>query len=112
MGFETVNGDIVSQELLSTYFKTLVNKFFKILPIKENGEESLDVYMKSLQSEILGCSDLIVALNNDPEILSLVSILQSLIDNPECSVKSVKREVFKAISICNKLKYKYCKKED
>jgi len=39
--------------------------------------------------------------------VSLLNILQYLIDNPECSLTVVKREVFRAISICNKLKAKY-----
>lgn len=112
MEYKTTGGDTVSTELLSNYIKSLINKFFKILPIKENGEQSLEIYMQSLQSEILGCKDLIIAFNNDPEIISLVAILQNMIDNPDCTVKAVKREVFKAISICNKLKFKYCSKEE
>lgn len=107
MMFDTTTGIPVSKDLLCNYFKNLVNLFFKILPIRENNEDSLVVYMESLQTELLGCKELIIALKNDSNYLTLLSILQYLIDNPECEVHKVKREVFRAISICNKLKSKY-----
>lgn len=99
----TVNGTPVAAELLQNYFKNLVNQFFKILPIRESGEASLPVYMASLQAELLGCQGLVTWLRNDASYLTLLAILQYLIDNPSCTVREVKREVFKAISICNRL---------
>lgn len=104
---ETSLGISVEDELLQNYFHNLVNSFFKILPIREKEEDSLSIYIQSLQIELLGCKSIIVALNNDPQYLTLISILQYFIDNPECEVYKVKREVFRAISICNKLKTKY-----
>lgn len=102
-----VYGDNLSPQLLHNYFKTLVNQFFKILPIREQNEESLVTYMQSLQAELLGCKGVVIELQHDAAYLTLIAILQYLIDNPSCSVREVKREVFRAISICNKLKAKY-----
>ena len=62
-------------------------------------------------AELIGCKELIAAIHEDPLFMSLISILQYLIDNPSCSVKVVKREVFRAISICNKLKARYAVSE-
>lgn len=107
MIIETVAGVEITDEILNKYFNNLVNLFFKILPMKEKEEETLDVYLRTLQVELLGCKNLIIVLNNDSRILSLVSILQYLIDYPECSVPDVRREVFHAISICNKMKSLY-----
>ena len=84
----------------------VLNNYFRF-PIKESGESSLDTYMRSLQAELLGCKELIEAIHEDPLFLSLIAILQYLIDNPSCEVSVVKREVFRAISICNKLKSRY-----
>lgn len=56
---------------------------------------------------MLGFNELILAIQDDPLFVSLLNILQYLIDNPECSLVVVKREVFRAISICNKLKARY-----
>lgn len=103
------NGIEVSEELLSNYFKSLVNCIFKILPMKENNENSLNVYMRSLQSEMAGCQRLIDAIDNDSAFMSLLSILQYQIDNPNCPVNTTRREVFKAIALCNKLKAQYLK---
>lgn len=111
MMIETRTGIQMDAKVLSNYLHTLINLFFKILPIKESGESSLDTYMRSLQAELIGCKELIAAIHEDPLFMSLISILQYLIDNPSCSVKVVKREVFRAISICNKLKARYAVSE-
>lgn len=105
----TAIGEPISEEMLCNYFKFLVNRFFKILPIRENNEKTLSVYVKSLQTELLGCKDFVIRLNHDSSVLTLLSILQFFIDNPECPVEDVKREVFRAINICNKLQTKYAK---
>lgn len=110
MMVETTAGVPIDAEVLNNYFRTLVNHFFKILPIREQNEDSLTTYMQSLQAELLGCKGLVSAIQNDASYLTLLSILQYLIDNPECSVREVKREVFRAISICNKLRAQYAVK--
>lgn len=102
-----MNDTAVSQQLLYNYFKNLVNSFFKILPIKEEQPETLGTYMCSLQKELIGCEHLVVGMGDEPAFLSLLSILQYLIDFPECTQREVKREVFRAISLCNKLKAMY-----
>ena len=102
------NGYDVPTNMVDKYLDRLVNQFFKILPIKENGEPSLYEFMKSLQAELLGFKGLMDQIGNDSMYLTLLSILQFLIEN-ECEIPVVKREVFKAISICKKLRIKYCK---
>ena len=93
----------ISHVLLKNYFESLVNRFFKILPMRENHEDSLPVYMKGLQAELIGCKSFIPDFDSNSLYMSLLCILQYLIDIPDCSVKDTKREVFGAISICNKL---------
>ena len=92
---------------LKNYLRNLVNLFFKILPIQESEEASVVPYMKSLQVELLGCRSLICALQDDSHFVTLLAILQFLIDHPDSSHQVFKREVFKAISICNKLSAQY-----
>ena len=107
---QTTAGVPMSAAVLDNYLRSLINLFFKILPLKESGERSLETYMKSLQAELLGCfycNALVEAIHDDSMFLSLASILQYLIDNPDCDVVFVRREVFRAISICNKLREKY-----
>lgn len=112
MTVETAAGIPMSNDMLVGYLRYLVDRFFKILPIKENkngefNEGDLIVYIESLQTELLGCQGLILALKNDPAFVSLLNILQYMIDNEDCSKVTTKREVFRAISICNFLRDKY-----
>lgn len=102
----------VSEEILSKYFHSLVNSFFKILPIWESGEPSILTYIESLQIELLGCKGFLLSIKEDPLFISLISILQYFIDTPDCDVSVVKREVFRAISICNKLSNRYANCQD
>lgn len=97
----------VNEAVLNNYMKNLVNMFFKILPMKENGEDTLGVYLCGLQSELIGCGNVIEAFHNDARFLSLISILQYMIDHPDCETKDVKRGVFSAISMCNKITKTY-----
>lgn len=101
----------ISSTLLRNYFRNLVNQFFKILPMRESEESSLCVYMKSLQVELIGCKEFIPDIRENSSYLSLLAILQYLISNPSASISEVRREVFKAISICNKLKAIYAQVE-
>lgn len=97
------------EDTLHNYFQYLVDHFFKILPMKEHGESSVDVYMESLKFEILGFNKLFTDTKHNASIITLLSILQNLIDSPSCDITIVRREVFHAISICNKLKDLYTK---
>lgn len=101
----TTNGYNIPTEMVGNYLGGLVNQFFKILPIKESGEPSLNEFMRSLQVELLGHKGLMRYLKYDSMYMALLSILQYLIDN-DCDTPVVKREVFKAISICKKLSWR------
>lgn len=103
----TSTGVQINDNVICNYFKNLVNLFFKILPLRENGEQTLPVYIRSLQIELIGCKNIIIDLQNDNNIITLISILQYFYDNPDSPISEVKREVFRAIAICNKLKDKY-----
>lgn len=107
---KTINSYDIPDTMLNNYLGGLVNQFFKILPIKESGEPSLNEFLKSFQAELLGFKCLMDQIGNDSMYLTLLSILQYMIDN-DCDTHVVKREVFRAISICKKLQKKYCNTE-
>ena len=107
MILDTASGHQIDSVLLKNYFRALINQFFKILPLWEAKEPSLEVYMQSLQAELLGCRELVRVVRDDALFLSMASILQYLIDNPGLGTPVVKREVFRAISLCNRLQAKY-----
>ena len=96
----------VNDEMFARKLHGFVNQFYKILPIKESGEPTLVQYMKSLQREMLGCQALMTALENDAQYLSLLSILQYMIDH-ECDVATVKSDVFRAINILKRMQARF-----
>lgn len=108
---ETVRGTGICEDAVSGYLRNLVNLFFKILPLRESEQKTLVSYMQSLQIELLGCEALLHDERSSAGLVSLVSILQYLLDNQESNVAVYKREVFKAIGLCNKLARRYEKGE-
>lgn len=103
----TVNNMQVSETLLENYFSCLVNRFFKILPMREKNEETLNTYLQGLQIELMGCKSFIPEMDKNEMYLSLLNILQYFIDNSDCPIKDVRREVFTAINLCNQLRNIY-----
>jgi len=97
----------LTPEVVARYFRYLVNRFFKILPIRENGEGSLVPYLTSLQRELSGFRNLIDYINGDAQYTALMAKLQWMIDNPDYKFMDFRSEVFGAISICNTLKVRY-----
>lgn len=95
------------EKMLNNYFHTLINLFYKILPLWECEEPSRHVYVKSLQLELLGCKELLEPIKEDAGFVSLISILQYFIDHPDSPTHDIKREVFKAIRICKTLEDRY-----
>lgn len=103
----TVYNTEINSQMMSNYFKALVNRFYKILPIKESGEDTLQRYLESLLREMIGLKGLIVIIQNDDRYLTLLAIIQYFIDN-DTDVATVRTDVFRAISILKKLQEKYC----
>ena len=84
-----------------------VNKLAEGIKSIEDGEKTIGVYLESLKAEMLGCGSLLNDIKNDPSYMTLLSILQYFIDHPDCDIADVRREVFRAIRICNKIAEKY-----
>lgn len=102
---------MITRQSLRNYMRNLVDRFFKILPLWEEGEETLPAYLDSMLIELSGFRSMMFALHHDHDFVSLMAIVQYMIDNPETETRTVKREIFRAISICNKLSAKYGTKE-
>lgn len=107
MRVDTVVGKPLESKSLYVYLASLIHRFFKILPMKENGERSVDVYVHSLQCELLGCQHFLPEFCENESFMALLSVLEFLADEPECPIPVVRREVFKAINICNKLSKRF-----
>lgn len=107
MMVKTVTGQNITPEFLEAYFETLVDLLFKILPMWEDGEETLPEYMDRLLRELIGCRALFPAIRNDAGFLSILAILQYLIETPGCKIGTVRRMVFQAISLCGSLRARY-----
>lgn len=97
----------VSDVLVAGYFSSLVNRVFKILPIKEREEKTLETYLDSLSMELLGCKSLIPVLNGDGAYLSILASIRYIHDNPDLPLPVIRREVFRTISVCKKIEERF-----
>lgn len=93
------------------YFKFLINKTYKILPLKEENSETLKSYLESLLRELLGNKELVSMLVEEPRFITVLNTMQYLIAE-DYTTKICKIEVFKCISILKEINLKYFKSGD
>lgn len=99
---------LLPKENFCRYFEFLINKTYKILPLKEEKSDTLKSYLESYQRELIGNMDLIALLVDEPKFITLLNTMQFLISE-EYSDKVCKREVFKCIRILEEINEKYFK---
>lgn len=99
---------LLPKESFCRYFEFLINKTYKILPLKEENSETLNAYLESYLRELIGNKDLVSVLVNEPKFITVLNTIQFLIsedyDNKVC-----KKEVFKCIRILEEINEKYFK---
>ncbi|GIN66341.1 hypothetical protein J41TS2_17620 [Bacillus sonorensis] len=91
---------IDNNKKLEMYLNTVVNSVFKILPLYEEKNEGIEIYIDSLLFELYGLGE-VVAIKHSYEYISLLSTLESVrkVVHKNDSKKIIKREVFKCINI-------------
>lgn len=100
----------MNDEYVIRYISSLVNRCFKILPMREENESSINEYTRSLLRELVAFGDLFDHTRDHGTFVSLLCVVKFLDDNVcnnECSIKDIRREVFNAISLCKKLKQEF-----
>lgn len=92
---------IKDNQKLIVYLNSIVNSVFKVLPLYEEKNIGVEIYVESLLFELYGLEK-VVSISDSYEYISLLSNLESVKSEiaKEDSKKSViKREVFKCINI-------------
>lgn len=98
---------MIPDAMMQKYLERTVGKLYKILPLKESNEPTLQEYLDMLLSELTGV-ELLENLSAQPYYVSIIGIVSYLSDNIlECTVKKVKKNVFRAIDLCKKLQCIY-----
>lgn len=92
--------------IFENYFKYLIGKLYKILPLKESNCETLKQYLENLQLELIGNYELIECLKEEPQFVSVLGIIQYMISN-DFDSKTCKKQVFTAIKIIENIDKKY-----
>ena len=102
---------LIPKENFCSYFNFLIDKTYKILPLKEENSSTLKSYLESFLRELIGNQKLIALLVDEPQFISVLNIMQFLIAE-EYPVSVCKKEVFKCIHILGEIKNKYFKGGD
>ena len=82
----------ISKEEYNSYLKTLTNKVYKLLPLREEGLD-WDKYLNTIMIEISGFGSLIGA---QPSLISLLAKLESL--NSERNFMSYRKTIFECLN--------------
>jgi flagellin-specific chaperone FliS len=89
-------------ELLHAYVDGLVNKVFKMLPMKQDNVQSLSKYIESTLRELVGQKELVEELKRNQEFLSILGILESLLQQEDFQI--FRSDIFKTINLIESLK--------
>lgn len=103
-----VNYGALPKESFCNYFNFLINKTYKILPMKEENSRTLKLYLESYLRELVGNQELVHVLVNEPQFVTVLNTIQFLISE-EYTVDVCKKEVFKCIRILEQINKKYFK---
>lgn len=101
---------LIPKESFCNYFKFLINKTYKILPMKEENSQTLNSYLESYLRELVGNQELVKLLIDEPNFITILNTLQFL-SSENYSVKTCKKEVFKCIRLLEDINNKYFKEE-
>lgn len=97
---------VIPNEYFGNYFKFLINRVWKILPMKEENNKHLKGYMEGLQRELIGNMSLVEELKYDGFFITLLNKIEFLI-NEDCENGILRKEVFECIDIIEKISKKY-----
>ena len=85
------------------YLHALVGKLFKLLPIREEGDPAtFTAYAQGLQRELSGCESVLRRVACDQDWVSILAVLANIIDG-DIAFVPFRRDVFRMISLCEKL---------
>jgi hypothetical protein len=84
---------------IDPYFNQLINRVFKLLPLREEQNTGLDRYIESLIAELFGVKELFLMVD-DAYLVSLLATLESL---KLLDFQQYRREVFKCIGLVQRL---------
>lgn len=79
-----------------TVLSALKNKIFKVLPLKEEGNPHLSVYVESLRIYVEGMMSLSSWESMYADLHEIVCVLLYLTEN-DCGVSTYRREVFRLL---------------
>ena len=95
----------MKKQIYLHYLSCLINQIFKILPLKEQNSEFVETHISDIVKELKGFELFIKDTDYDDSIMRIISVLSYYESNINTSdVTEVRRNVFKMITLCEKLK--------
>jgi hypothetical protein len=98
---ETKYGQL-PDELLFTYVNGMISKVYKMLPMKQDGLNTLPKYIESTLREFIGQKELVFKLKNNEEFLTILGIMESLLKQGDFT--KFRSDVFKVINLIERIK--------
>lgn len=88
----------ITPEHFEKYKQSIVNRIYAILPMKEEGVDTISDYIGNLNRELIKTIDI---FNNCERVISVVCLLENLVD--ETNHEAYRKEVLHCCNIISKL---------
>ena len=98
---ETKYGQL-PDEMLVAYVDGMFAMVFKMMPMKQNGTETLSSYIEATLRELVGQKELVFALKNNKEYQSILGTMESLLLQDD--FQTFRSDIFKIMNLIKRLK--------
>jgi len=91
----------IDNSFIKEYVDRLIGKVFKLLPLREEGNDTLNKYHESLMYELTGFKELFEVITDKAEFVSLLASLESITKIDDFT--TFRSKVFECISMIKSL---------
>lgn len=89
-------------EMLSDYINKMINKVWKMLPMREENIPTLPIYIEATLREFIAQKELIDCLKDNGNYIEILGIIEGLLKQHDFS--AYRSDVFRAVNLIKKLK--------
>lgn len=97
----TKYGELPDESLIA-YLNWVTSQVFKMLPMKEEESDTLELHMKAILRELIGNKELVDLLKNNRQFLSILGTLESMITQEDFT--TFRSDIFKITNTITKIK--------
>lgn len=105
------NYEYIPDKMFVNYLDYLIGKVYKMLPMRENKDDTLVEYMESIIREMIGNQQLMGEIKYDARFQSVINKLEYLTFKKDVDFKVFRKDILDSLPLLKEIKEQYEKEE-